>query len=405
MQNHNLGTLYCYEMKKIMKRKLVWATMFVCLVGVIVAVCSGLMGNYYVDGEFRDTHYHMYQVDRQYMEALSGRVVNQQLLTQMEEAYAMIPPGAERYTLTEEYQTYARPYSEIFNLVRTWTGMKMEEVKAWEADEQALYRMRQENLEKEWQDAMLTEKEKAFWREKEAQINKPVTYLYYDGLGRCAVHFVPTIGVLMLLFVAVSLSGIFAEEHTRRTDQLILTGAKGKSTAYYAKILAGISFAALGTLVMETLTVILALSLYGAGGFEAVFQLAYAGYSYPLTVGQACLIEYGIILVTAVTGGVFVMVLSEVLHNSLATLAVCSGWIIAGMMIHIPEQSRVLCQIWNWQPSNFLAVRNIFDERMIPLFGRCLVSWQIVPALYLFFALLAVAWGIRVYRRYQVSGR
>ncbi len=317
----------------------------------------------------------------------------------------MIPPGADRYTLTEEYQTYARPYSEIFNLVRTWTGMKMEEVKAWEADEQALYRMRQENLEKEWQDAMLTEKEKAFWREKEAQIDKPVTYLYYDGLGRCAVHFVPTIGVLTLLFVAVSLSGIFAEEHTRRTDQLILTGAKGKSTAYYAKILAGISFAALGTLVMETLTVILALSLYGAGGSEAAFQLAYAGYSYPLTVGQACLIEYGIILVTAVTGGVFVMVLSEVMHNSLATLAVCSGWIIAGMMIHIPEQSRVLCQIWNWQPSNFPAVQNIFDERMIPLFGRCLVSWQIVPVLYLFFALLAVAWGIRVYRRYQVSGR
>ena len=170
----------------------------------------------------------------------------------------------------------------------------------------------------------------------------------------------PTIGVLTLLFVAVSLSGIFAEEHTRRTDQLILTGAKGKSTAYYAKILAGISFAALGTLVMETLTVILALSLYGAGGSEAAFQLAYAGYSYPLTVGQACLIEYGIILVTAVTGGVFVMVLSEVMHNSLATLAVCSGWIIAGMMIHIPEQSRVLCQIWNWQPSNFPAVQNIF---------------------------------------------
>ena len=405
MRNHNLGTLYCYEMKKIMKRKLVWATMFVCLVGVIVAVCSGLMGNYYVDGEFRDTHYHMYQVDRQYMEALSGRVVNQQLLTQMEEAYAMIPPGAERYTLTEEYQTYARPYSEIFNLVRTWTGMKMEEVKAWKADEQALYRMRQENLEKEWQDAMLTEKEKAFWREKEAQIDKPVTYLYYDGLGRCAVHMVPTIGVLMLLFVAVSLSGIFAEEHTRRTDQLILTGAKGKSTAYYAKILAGISFAALGTLVMETLTVILALSLYGAGGFEAAFQLAYAGYSYPLTVGQACLIEYGILLVTAVTGGVFVMVLSEVLHNSLATLAVCTGWIIASMMIYIPEQSRVLCQIWNWQPSNFLAVWNVFDVRMIPLFGWCLVSWQIVPVLYLLFALMAVALGIRVYRRYQVSGR
>ncbi len=101
MRNHNLGTLYCYEMKKIMKRKLVWATMFVCLVGVIVAVCSGLMGNYYVDGEFRDTHYHMYQVDRQYMEALSGRVVNQQLLRNCREIICIFLESMLIYVMNE----------------------------------------------------------------------------------------------------------------------------------------------------------------------------------------------------------------------------------------------------------------------------------------------------------------
>lgn len=405
MRRNNLGTLYLYELKKIVKRKLVWAAMLVCIAGVVVAVCSSLMGGYYEDGELRDTHYHMFQVDQAYRRALSGRAVDQKLLAEMAEAYGRIPPDEERYTLTEEYQEYARPYSEIFNLVRAWTGMETEEARRWEADEQELYARRQAYLEDGWQWMMLAEPEKAFWREKEAQIKRPVTYLYYEGIGKCVLDMVPTIGVMVLLFVAVSLSGVFAEEHTRWTDQLLLTGAKGKGTVYYAKILAGISIAMLGTMLLQVIASILALRLYGAGGFEMAFQIAYADCSYPLTMGQVYLIEYGIILVAAIVMGVFVMVLSEVLHSGLATLAVFTGWIIASLAIYISPQNRVLSQIWDWMPTNFLAVWNIFDVRTVSLFGHFLVSWQIVPAIYLFCGLLAACAGVRVYRRYQVSGR
>ena len=73
-------TLYHYELKKIIQRKLVWVSLFICLGCIVMAKAGNLSGNYYVDGEVVDTHYHMFQVDSAYRRALSGRVVAQELL-------------------------------------------------------------------------------------------------------------------------------------------------------------------------------------------------------------------------------------------------------------------------------------------------------------------------------------
>ena len=60
------GILYRYELKKIIKKKLLWVTFFICMALTAVSVLSNLMGSYYVDGEIVDTHYHMFLVDRAY---------------------------------------------------------------------------------------------------------------------------------------------------------------------------------------------------------------------------------------------------------------------------------------------------------------------------------------------------
>ena len=118
---NNFGTVYRYEVKKILSRKLTGIVFLICVCCVLLFTLADLSGNYYVDGEVVDTHYHMFQVDQGYRRALSGRALDQQLLEEMAAAYQKIPAMAERYNLTDEYQTYARPYSEIFNLVRVWT--------------------------------------------------------------------------------------------------------------------------------------------------------------------------------------------------------------------------------------------------------------------------------------------
>lgn len=209
---NNLWTIYRYEIKKLLGKKLLWVTALLCLIGIVITVSSSLIGTYYVDGEPVETHYEIFKKDQIYRKSLSGRDIDQTLLQETVDAYGHIPAEAERYTLTEEYQTYARPYSDIFNLVRSWMNMDLS-IRVWEVDEDALYAARRELLEQDWQAIPLTEKEKEFWRDKESQIELPLTYHYHEGYEIAQNSFL-TVGVLMLLFVAICLSGIFSEEHT-----------------------------------------------------------------------------------------------------------------------------------------------------------------------------------------------
>lgn len=398
-------TLYHFELKKIMKRKLVWVTLLICIGCIVVAKVGNLSGDYYVDGEVVDTHYHMFLVDSAYSRALSGRVVGQELLEEMTTAYGKISAEAERYTETEEYQEYVRPYSEVFQLVWRWTQSNPF-YDGWQADEQALYDARTGWQEETWTKLFLSDTEKEFWREKEAQIDKPFTYFYHDGYTAILKDF-ETVGILMLLLTAVCLSGVFPEEHVRRTDQMILSSAKGKYMVYWAKLLAGISVSFICAAVMGIAAVTAALVIYGTEGFQSAVQmyLNLATYSYPLSIGQACIIAYSIFLLTAVLSSVLVMVASELLRGSIATLAFFTGVIIAGQMISIPNQYRLAAQIWQSMPMSFLSCRGLFSQRIVVFGGQCFTVWQVVPILYVLCGIAVAVGGLKIYRQYQVSGR
>ncbi len=402
-----IGVLYQYELKKILKKKLAWVTFLLCMALAATAVLSDLMGSYYVDGEIVDTYYHMFLVDSGYEKQLSGRKIGQELLEEMAEGYGKIPQTADgRYTLTDEYQTYARPYSTIFNTVRRWSGMDKDALMDWEADEEELYALKEELQREYCGQFFLTEREKAFWEEKGAQTDEPVTWLYHEGYA-VLLRKLKMLGLLMLLLTAVCLSGVFPEEHMRRSDQLILCCRRGRKEVYLAKILAGVSISVAASLFMAGLTAALSFGIYGTEGFGAAFQLFPSRNMcpYPLTIGEACLIAYGELLVTAILFGIFVMVLSELLHNGMATLAVSVGAVMAGTICSIPEQYRILSQIWDWLPMSFLNIWKIFDIRTLTVFGQSFVSWKAVPVLYLICACIFAAAGSRVYKRYQVSGR
>lgn len=400
---NQFGILYRYELKKIAKRRLVWITFMICLLLVILLASTDLMGKYYVDGQLADTHYHMFLVDREYARNLSGRKIDQSLLEETAEAYRRIPPTADRYTLTEEYQTYARPYSHVFNIIRSWTGQSVSAVIDWEPEETALYSARSDLLEAGWNSWLLSDAEKAYWREKESQLEIPMTFYYYDGYNTLLNNFTP-VGLIVLLFVTITLSGIFPEEHARKTDQLMLSCSKGKSTVFFSKICAGITVAAAFSLLATLLTAGLTLSIYGTDGFQTALQIRH-DYSYPLTFGQACILAYGILIITAVFTGILVMVLSEALHNSIATLAVSVGFIIAGTMFDIPGQYRLLSQVWRALPTAILEIQRIFTIQLVNLPGRCFTLWQVVPFIYILCGIAAVAAGKCIFARYQVSGR
>lgn len=404
MQMNTFKTLYRYELKKITGRKIFSIMFFSCLLITVFVIAMHLSGKYYVDGEIVDTHYNMFLTDRAYERALSGRAINQTLLKETMDAYRKIPDPTGRYTLTEEYQTYARPYSAIYQQIRLFLDLDLEDVLLWEVDENAFYQARLAYVENHWQKNFLTEAEKNFWRQKETEVQTPFVYDYHQGYIMFLISF-NVLGILIPLFLAVCLSGVFADEHTRRTDQLILSGAKGKTTLYQAKIAAGATVSLAVTILLLIAAAVTALSLYGTDGFHMQFQADLYPFSYPMSIGQACLIMCAMALFAAALTAILVMILSELLHSGIASMAVTISLVLATMTINIPPQFRFFSQLWDWLPVSFLDRWYVFDVRTITVFGHCLVSWQIVPPLYLVCAAGIALLGRRVYQRYQVSGR
>lgn len=413
---NNFGVLYRYECKKILRKKIVWISFLLCIATIIISLFAPFLGDYSIGGEFVDTNYNMYQTDKRYSKALSGKEIDQRLLEETIAAYRKIPEiqtigqtaeqvAGRYYTLTEEYQQYARPYSEIFNFIRKTTGMQTSEIiSSWQPSEEDLYAKRQIWLTSLWKDLGLSKGEMDFWKEQEARIKTPYIYKEHTGYSTILSNY-QTTGMFVLLLIAICLSGIFSDEHTRKTDQIILCSPLGKTRLYWAKVAAGISFAVISTILFFVLIFGIVICLYGAEDFYAVFQLIYARNSDPITCGQAVIIAYGNMMVTAIIISIFVMVLSELLHSNIAALAVSTGLLIMAMVVMVPEQYRVFAQIWDWFPWCFLAPWNVFGQYTISIFGYYFTPWQAVPVIYLILGGIIAAIGKPIYQRFQVSGR
>lgn len=392
-----------YEIKKIADRKILWICMLISVLLILITVGFPLFGSYYVDGERIGSNYEIFQVDAAYQKALNGRPVDEMLLKEMQEAYSRVPLDAEDYSLTEEYQKYARPYSAIFNYVRQTTGMTGVEVLAWASDAEDLFAKSLERQETRWEFYQLSEGEKEFWRSQEDKIENPVIFQYAGGYD-VLLSAVYTVGLIAIFMVAVCLAGAFPVEHVKKTDQLILSSRYGRAEIYRAKFMAGVLVAFFMSLVFVLVTFVLAFTLYGAEGFDAAFQLVYAGSSCPMSAGQAVLIAYLQVLVAGVFTGAFVMMLSEVLHSSVGTLAITIGIILIPMLIYMPEEYRLPAQLWSYLPSEVVAVWSMYSPYTVLIAGGRFQTWQFVPALYLVLGIGAWFVTKRAFIRYQVSG-
>lgn len=399
-----MATLFFYELKKIVNRKIMWICMLCGVLLLAFSVAGPLVGDYVVNGERLGSNYEEFQKDVAYQKKLDGRAIDEILLMEMQKAYKKVPLNEKKYSLTEEYQTYARPYSAIFNYVRQTTGFSAMGVTNLEASTEALKEMRLELRELRWEEYYLSEVEKEYWRAKEEEIENPVVFWYAEGYS-ALLSLAYTVGILSIFMIAICMAGVFPEEHLRKTDQQILSSKYGRKDVYWAKLCAGtlVSFGLACVFVLITFAT--AFFIYGMEGFDAAFQIIYVGSSCPISVGQAVLIIYGIILCAGTFIGVLVMTLSENLHSSVGTLSIVTGLIVLPMMISVPEEYRVAAQLWSYLPSDIVAVWSCFSPRMVVLLGNVLQGWQVVPVLYAGIGVVAAIVTERVFVKYQVSGR
>lgn len=388
----NFFILYKYELKKIFKRKIVYITLvLLLLIAAYMGVAEPL--------SFAVT-------------SSDGETINGMQFVAEEKANAEMVTGKIDDGMLNQIREYEGGYTGPFDpklqqtsAVIGYVSDIMDNRDAYNSvDADTLYQTRLYKVQNNWQNQMLSESEKEYWTEKENALEKPFVYGYAKG-WQTILEEVLSLNVLLILAVSICLSTVFSEEHTRKTDQLILCSKLGRKTIFFSKIASGITFG-LGSAVVFFMTAMAStLFVYGVSGSWVPVQICLPECSWNITMGQAVLLMGGAYLTAAILYSAFVMFLSEALKNSIAVMGIMTGGLLLTLMVQVPYHDVLPSRIYALLPSVLLQVWQLWDNRLVSVFGMHFANFQAAPVIYLIISAGLVFWGSRMYKACQVKGR
>lgn len=389
------GTLYIFELKKILGQRLVLVSL---LLGVVMIFGWNLLtfsstGYYYNVYDAQDrtverqigNYGEVEALCRDYMRGLSGQLLDDSLMEQLAAGYADSDTG----TILSNLDSYS-PFAYL-NTMLGQDGVTA----------QSFYRDKVRRFVVNQEDCLLTDKEVDYWQEKASSLG-PFTLDYAGGWHSMAWDSGLLCQVAVLLS-AMCLCRLFSEEHRTRTDQLVLASARGKTTAFWARWCAGVSFAAGLTLVFSGVYILVYGGFYGLDGFSTALQLWRQGVApLHLSMGGYVLVMLALLVLACVMTVAFVMLLSEWLRSAVLALVVpflLSGITVLGLF---QGGGRLVQQITSYLPFSRVSIATLTDYYLAP-FRLNAIQFSFLLYVLLSLALGGLCW--LCYRNYQVTGR
>lgn len=128
--------------------------------------------------------------------------------------------------------------------------------------------------------------EKAYWREKAAEVSWPVEYGYVAGWDNVIDWM--SISGLVIVAICIALSGAFASEYQSRAAAVVLPTKRGKRALLFAKVIAALVFATVCWWAGAALVLGINMGICGTEGGDLPLQVAEGfGNPYPITTAQA----------------------------------------------------------------------------------------------------------------------
>ena len=454
-KTRQIKTLYVYELRKIVCRKIVWITG-----GIMLLLCVSLS---FVDlistssdfGEGNEeivvSGYELMKIRRECARALSGRKIDDSLLQEMQDfsrgegmkresqdvdpatgIVVSVEPGetdAERGAGAEE-ETDAKEETDaegdgdakeeadvktesedIWD--RLWAAQKYTPIRIYvyrimgygdgkTMDAAGLYSEREKLIAQNREDQMLKQEEMEYWKKNDAGLELPFTYEYAEGWGELWNQSY-VVNCMLLLLLLVSLSNVFSMEHQQKTDAVILCTRHGKRELYIAKVLAGITFGAAAALLLSGITLLSDLAVYGADGFGGALQIEFPLSSWRMSVGESVLVLVFMLLAISAMYSIVILFLSEWLKKGVSVMAILVGIMTFTLFIDIPFQLRTLSQVYDLLPTNLLMPWGLWDDRLFSVFGGYLTQFEAAPVMYALLSAVLLFLGRRIWQKQQVG--
>lgn len=399
-----------YELKKILCRKRSVITLLVVILLGIFSVFGTIVGNYYYMDENGEeiaiSRYEEAMIDRRNGEALSGRVIDADLIMEAVDAYRQVPSDKIYYGITSEEYQNARKYSEILEIVCWTMDLSIDEFQQLTREQAEQFdQIRRENKEYmiENSDINMSENMKEYWRECIEKSPKTLTYEYSGGYYRY-VAVMYTTALMSAAAVAIMISGIFSEEYVSGADNLILSSKHGKGLVIGAKLLAGFGIAAALIIFLMVISYIEVMAVWGTSGADAAITLLGNIFEYPITIGQSALFYSictlgSILLFTALT--TFFSATFKTPFNTIVVMAII---LIVPMFIVIPDSAPLwVFQLEQLMPTHMMAFWGAMSDLQYEIFGVVIPPYVFLPVFAIIVSCVCVCLSYRIFKRHQVA--
>lgn len=395
----NFGTLYKYELKKLLKRKLSWAAVLALAVFCVFSIVRrGNAGagftipvmdeNGNETGKLRDISGE--EIRDTYLKtagALDGRVMDDAFFQEMLENLPNLKTLDREdldlvvYFWTEN-ATWHHVYSMVVGLCEDPGSLTAEKFYAHQREQTRL------RCEQYGRDG-LSQGEMDYWAQQAEKIQKPFVYQdYWRGTTYLTDFFYILLGLLPVA-AAVCVCTVFSEDRRNRVDALVFTTRKCRVPLYLAKILAGATTAVLAGVFIVGAVVTAYLAVWGVKGLDTPFQMYDIANPRPVTIWQMFLpMLVLLVLYTLLYGGV-AMLAAAVTRSSIVSLAV------PVLLVQVLDRWYQLPYGWaGYLPDNLMGWSGPNNVELVKVFGVYLNNFQFGPLLYTGLAalLLVLCW-------------
>ena len=409
------GTLYRYELKKIMTRPYVLLLLVLMLGVTIFLNVKPLLAQEEVAYAEEDgtlvfdtvSRYEAIQLERRFSQEDAGCLLDNEAALEMRE-------------LNRSYQESATvPTFILLNRFLVQDGIAITYFNPlWDGTDQMAdltYKAIAYTQEEEYQNQRLTQEEINYWKEERAEIDTPYTLGYakgYSGILRLAYW----LNLMVLPFVFVCLCGSFSDDHVYKTWPILTSSKHGRKSLALARLAAGETLAGGAILMLFAITAAIQFWVHGAQGAGVPIQLLEVENLRPgfgetrlcassrvMTAGQGVLVTVGVSLIILLFAGALAMLLSKLFRRAIPALALPLGLILLSIMFDPSYYSRIQVQIWSYFPTRRISEEFLLDERLVSLGGIQLDCIAVSAWLYGLLAILCLVWCFWLYRRHVVE--
>ncbi|MDE5820055.1 MAG: ABC transporter permease [Lachnospiraceae bacterium] len=399
-----------FELKKILSRKRTVIVLALVMIVGALSVFGIIIGTYYYTdengGEVAISRYEDEMIERHNGEALSGRVIDADLIMEAVEAYkSVVPLESGNYIGTLEYQNHARKYSEIYGIVRmTFHLSSLEEFQNLTREQAEQFdAVRRQNMEQAMMNGAGSENV-CRYRQK-CLNNSPasLTYEYWGGYYRF-VTIMFTTAVMAGAAIAVMISGIFSDEYTSGADSLILSSKHGKGLVIGAKLFTAFLLSAALIALLSAISLVESFLVWGAGGANGSLELAYGVFPYPITIGQAALFYFICMLAGCIMFAAITALFSSKLKLPFNTIVVMIALLIVPLFIAVPEGAPawVDCLI-NLLPIGMFTFWHVMLEFQYEILGLVIPPYIFLPVFALIVTCICSYFACRGFKGHQIS--